>query len=806
MASLDELERRGQLLSCEEHKKNDSLPLITLKVLYYCEQCETHQCPDCNREIHSKLKGHNFTEVQLHLEDAIQSKVDPLGCELWCDGKNLAEIWCEGCNGIRMCTLCDARLHNSNTNNRESHARRSLYDTDISIRDVSAAFLLMDEDEIIQVETAADFRKLLGTDVTEYTTLKVVSIFGNTGDGKSHTLNHAFFNGQEVFNVSAKQVSCTIGVWAKFHPKLNALFIDTEGLLGESDNANRRTRLLLKILAVSDIVVYRSRAERLHTDMFNFLGDAAKAYTEYFTQELSKAAERCNLKISLSNLGPALLIFHETQHTDPLGSSTPSPPDNKNESKIDKDRADKALSNISPEELIRRKFHSLKYSPNAFSSTNYVGIRTKFPPTNFTSFVRKIKDILSNHTVRAPRAPEVFLQALTVLNKKFSGDIDPSLPSSFPDQYFTCNTRCLACGARCEKGTNHHLEKIPHLTRQRCKYTHQFDNKVFTCIICFENGNECIVIPQTAASNTSAWSGLAQYMWAGYVLECKKCGVIYKSRQYWYGNREPTEKAARTEIRHVWEGDVGIGGNTSHNIGRRLMDGVSNISQQVSTSSSTATMTSWLTDQMAPSYWVANKETDTCHDCDKHFLPGETKHHCRACGNIFCEDCSDQLMPVPELGWGTIPVRVCRKCYTTRETAQTKPEININDSDDDDFALIEHPPVEVPNIPNSPGNPNTVTARKVGEGLQTVFSFVSSAAGIPKSFITDMARPSYWVPDADINECYLCREYFTADKYKHHCRACGQGFCGKCSSHQKSVPNRGWEYPVRVCDSCADKL
>ena len=28
--------------------------------------------------------------------------------------------------------------------------------------------------------------------------VKVVSIFGNTGDGKSHTLNHTFFNGREV--------------------------------------------------------------------------------------------------------------------------------------------------------------------------------------------------------------------------------------------------------------------------------------------------------------------------------------------------------------------------------------------------------------------------------------------------------------------------------------------------------------------------------------------------------------------------------------------------------------------------------
>lgn len=39
-----------------------------------------------------------------------------------------------------------------------------------------------------------------------------------------------------------------------------------------------------------------------------------------------------------------------------------------------------------------------------------------------------------------------------------------------------------------------------------------------------------------------------------YVLECAKCGVIYRSRQYWYGNQDPINTVVRTEIRHVWPG------------------------------------------------------------------------------------------------------------------------------------------------------------------------------------------------------------------------------------------------------------
>ena len=51
--------------------------------------------------------------------------------------------------------------------------------------------------------------------------------------------------------------SCTTGVWASYDPELQLLVLDTEGMLGRVDNENIRTRMLLKVLAVSDIVIYR---------------------------------------------------------------------------------------------------------------------------------------------------------------------------------------------------------------------------------------------------------------------------------------------------------------------------------------------------------------------------------------------------------------------------------------------------------------------------------------------------------------------------------------------------------------------
>ena len=119
----------------------------------------------------------------------------------------------------------------------------------------SRSFLLLDQEETICVEDVESWVVKLGCDLTSE--CKVVSILGNTGEGKSHTLNHTFFAGAPVFSTSSLQESCTTGVWATYDPELQVVILDTEGMLGAADNENVRTRLLLKVLAVSDIVIYR---------------------------------------------------------------------------------------------------------------------------------------------------------------------------------------------------------------------------------------------------------------------------------------------------------------------------------------------------------------------------------------------------------------------------------------------------------------------------------------------------------------------------------------------------------------------
>uniref|UniRef100_A0A8C9VR49 Hepatocyte growth factor-regulated tyrosine kinase substrate n=1 Tax=Scleropages formosus TaxID=113540 RepID=A0A8C9VR49_SCLFO len=73
--------------------------------------------------------------------------------------------------------------------------------------------------------------------------------------------------------------------------------------------------------------------------------------------------------------------------------------------------------------------------------------------------------------------------------------------------------------------------------------------------------------------------------------------------------------------------------------------------------------------------------------------------------------------------------------------------------------------------------------------------------------VVTASRSSRKAPDwVDAEECHRCRVQFGVVTRKHHCRACGQIFCGKCSSKNSTIPKFGIEREVRVCEPCFELL
>ncbi|XP_058813532.1 RUN and FYVE domain-containing protein 2 isoform X5 [Topomyia yanbarensis] len=63
-----------------------------------------------------------------------------------------------------------------------------------------------------------------------------------------------------------------------------------------------------------------------------------------------------------------------------------------------------------------------------------------------------------------------------------------------------------------------------------------------------------------------------------------------------------------------------------------------------------------------------------------------------------------------------------------------------------------------------------------------------------------------WTPDKVVSNCRGCDKEFSITRRKHHCRHCGSIFCSNCSEHVAVIPGEANGKPVRVCDSCWQKL
>ncbi|XP_077131917.1 WD repeat and FYVE domain-containing protein 3 isoform X2 [Ranitomeya variabilis] len=64
----------------------------------------------------------------------------------------------------------------------------------------------------------------------------------------------------------------------------------------------------------------------------------------------------------------------------------------------------------------------------------------------------------------------------------------------------------------------------------------------------------------------------------------------------------------------------------------------------------------------AADHWVKDEGMDSCSGCAVRFSLTERRHHCRNCGQLFCQKCSRFQSEIKRLKISS-PVRVCQNCY-----------------------------------------------------------------------------------------------------------------------------------------------
>jgi len=61
--------------------------------------------------------------------------------------------------------------------------------------------------------------------------------------------------------------------------------------------------------------------------------------------------------------------------------------------------------------------------------------------------------------------------------------------------------------------------------------------------------------------------------------------------------------------------------------------------------------------------WMEDDSVQKCVQCKSKFNLLTRKHHCRSCGKIYCADCTNNMLSLPQYGY-IKPVRVCDTCVS----------------------------------------------------------------------------------------------------------------------------------------------
>jgi hypothetical protein len=61
--------------------------------------------------------------------------------------------------------------------------------------------------------------------------------------------------------------------------------------------------------------------------------------------------------------------------------------------------------------------------------------------------------------------------------------------------------------------------------------------------------------------------------------------------------------------------------------------------------------------------WQPDEACHSCNKCQVNFSLFKRRHHCRACGKIFCKACAHKETKITNLGYTEGPVRVCEGCF-----------------------------------------------------------------------------------------------------------------------------------------------
>ncbi|CAH8512909.1 unnamed protein product [Schistosoma haematobium] len=140
--------------------------------------------------------------------------------------------------------------------------------------------------------------------------------------------------------------------------------------------------------------------------------------------------------------------------------------------------------------------------------------------------------------------------------------------------------------------------------------------------------------------------------------------------------KDAKNKFQSTEVPQISPDSKNERNKLSHN-------GLSALDENISDGMSSSSSHNQLPGSIRPPerrYWMQDENCKFCFECGTRFTAIRRKHHCRVCGRIFCNQCSNKIVEGTQIGLDGLQ-RACSYCAETLISTNTnKPEHSLDKS------------------------------------------------------------------------------------------------------------------------------
>ena len=185
--------------------------------------------------------------------------------------------------------------------------------------------------------------------------------------------------------------------------------------------------------------------------------------------------------------------------------------------------------------------------------------------------------------------------------------------------------------------------------------------------------------------------------------------------------------------------------------------------------------------------WVADDMVSACKECGQAFGARRRKHHCRQCGQIFCDECSAfkaRLNADGEPDAYGVAWRVCVSCFRGGGLVYAPP------ASEDELETTQRLGATqdlMSEYNRALGNRDTKRKHQKAKLLE-LSKLRQKVRGLRPADVTNESKnKEYRVAPVFITDASSCKRCGASvgglmGGARHTCRLCGQGFCEQCSA------------------------